>query len=291
MIRSQLTSLGVKTLCDLALKTYKRLLDNDQWPAASSIPKLQSDALPAAFQALASDPIASAAYQAMAAELKLLRTQTKIPITGSGVVSPDAEYMANVTCYNCGKKGHARGQCPNKPTWKFIAPINGAPTTITKTDKTWYWCAKCVRWTTSHSTSTHVTKVKDPADSVKAEAKLASVSEQNQEEVMSDEDDDLIYNGFGMMAHCDDSYITWTPSSNHNNQDLINDKSNQNEHHLVDMKESDILIDTTMSEHLTLDTTAKDAETTPSKVFPVPLVTSCVQPSKLTSPLAASTCH
>ena len=204
---------------------------------------------------------------------------------------PDAEYMANVTCYICGKKGHTRGQCPNKPTWKFIAPINGAPTTITNTDKTWYWCAKCVRWTTSHSTSTHVTKVKDSADSVKAEAKLASVSEQNQEEVMSDEDDDLIYNGFGMMAHCDDSYITWTPSSNHNNQDLINDKSNQNEHHLVDMKESDILIDTTMSEHLTLDTTAKDAETTPSKVFPVPLVTSCVQLSKLTNPLAASTCH
>ena len=72
MIRFQLTSLGVKALCDLALKTYKRLLENDQWPAASSIPKLQSDALPAAFQALASDPIASAAYQAMAAELKLL---------------------------------------------------------------------------------------------------------------------------------------------------------------------------------------------------------------------------
>jgi hypothetical protein len=57
------------------------------------------------------------------------------------------------------------------------------------------------------------------------------------------------------------------------------------------MKESDILIDTTMSEHLTLVSTAKDAETTPSKMLPVPLVTSCLQPSKLTSPLAASTCH
>jgi hypothetical protein len=33
MIHFQLISLGVKALCDLALKTYKRLLDNDRWPA------------------------------------------------------------------------------------------------------------------------------------------------------------------------------------------------------------------------------------------------------------------
>jgi hypothetical protein len=57
MINFQFTSPGVKALCDLALKTYKCLLDNDRWPAASSIPKLQSDVLSAAFQALASDPV------------------------------------------------------------------------------------------------------------------------------------------------------------------------------------------------------------------------------------------
>jgi hypothetical protein len=35
MIQFQWTSLGVKELCDLALKTYKCLLDNDWWPATS----------------------------------------------------------------------------------------------------------------------------------------------------------------------------------------------------------------------------------------------------------------
>ena len=41
MIRFQLTSLGVMALCDLALKTYKCLLDNGRWPAASTVPKPQ----------------------------------------------------------------------------------------------------------------------------------------------------------------------------------------------------------------------------------------------------------
>jgi Zinc knuckle len=135
MIRFQLTSLGIKVQSDLALKTHKRLLDNDQWPAASSIPKLQSDALPAAFQAFVSDPAASAAYQAMAAELNLLQMQAKIPTNRNGVVSPKAECMTNVTCYSCGQKGHRRVQCPNKPSWKFTAPVNGALTTITRKDK------------------------------------------------------------------------------------------------------------------------------------------------------------
>ena len=137
MICFQLTSLGVMALCDLALKTYKCLLDNGKWPAASTVPKLQSDSLPAAFQAFASDLAALVAYQAMADELKLLHTQVKKSITGCGVGAPDAGYISTVICYNCGKKGHIRLQCPSKPIWKFIAPLHGAPTTITNTDITW----------------------------------------------------------------------------------------------------------------------------------------------------------
>ena len=135
MICFQLTSLGVKALCDLALKTYKCLLDNGLWPAALSIPKMQPGALSAAFQDFVSDPAASAAYQVMSAELNLLQMQANIPTIGSGVVPPGAECMTNVTCYNCGQKGHTRVQCPNKPSWKFIAPVNGALITITRKDK------------------------------------------------------------------------------------------------------------------------------------------------------------
>mgnify|MGYP006149004505 CR=1 FL=1 len=51
LVKFQATPSGVKTLLDMALTQYKRLLDNGQWPPSQSVPKKQSDFLPDAFQA------------------------------------------------------------------------------------------------------------------------------------------------------------------------------------------------------------------------------------------------
>ena len=42
----QSTSLVVKSLCKLAMSSFKRLVDYDRWPPPKTVPKLQSDALP-----------------------------------------------------------------------------------------------------------------------------------------------------------------------------------------------------------------------------------------------------
>ena len=85
----QSTSLGVKSLCELAMPSVRRLVDYDRWPPLKTVPKLQSDALPNAYQA------------AVVEELKLLRRNL-----GSIKDSPD------IVCYKCGKKGLIKPNCP-----------------------------------------------------------------------------------------------------------------------------------------------------------------------------------
>ena len=45
-----------------------------------------------------------------------------------------------------------------KVNWKKIAPKSGEPETITRSNRTFYWCAKCGRgglWSGTHKTSEH----------------------------------------------------------------------------------------------------------------------------------------
>ena len=152
----QSTSLVVKSLCKLAMSSFKRLVDYDRWPPLKTVPKLQSDALPNAYQA------------AVVEELKLLRRNL-----GSIKDSPD------IFCHKCGKKGHIKPNFPendmpggefkkkdsgpermnSKRFWKDIPPTDGSLNTINRDGKTWHWCAKCRggdgRWSTTHSTATH----------------------------------------------------------------------------------------------------------------------------------------
>jgi len=61
-----------------------------------------------------------------------------------------------------GGRGGGRGRgrsnsrrAPGPDSWKSKPPAPGAPTTQSVNGKTFYWCSKCNRWSTTHSTATH----------------------------------------------------------------------------------------------------------------------------------------
>ena len=84
--------------------------------------------------------------------------------------------MANITCFNCGQKGHVANKCthgsnipaatppgtgggtPAGRAWMRVQPPTGTPETKVVNGKTWHWCEQCNRWSTTHSTSTHRSK-------------------------------------------------------------------------------------------------------------------------------------
>ena len=57
-----------------------------------------------------------------------------------------------------GDKTKAKSDDDAPMHWKKVPPAAGQPETMKKSDRTWYWCGKCKRWTNTHSTSQHVKK-------------------------------------------------------------------------------------------------------------------------------------
>ena len=97
-------------------------------------------------------------------------------------------------CHKCGKSGHWARSCPSRSTstvattrtsnrtpnnrngnstpWTKVPPTSGQPQSKSMHGKTFYWCATCKRWTTSHKTSEH----KSNADTTTSPATQSNIS-------------------------------------------------------------------------------------------------------------------
>ena len=145
--------LTYQDICRHAEDTYRTLFDRKEWPPAKNV--RDSNAPPSSFGNLAVEigtPITRAEV------LTLIQSNVK------GDSKPG-------NCHKCGKAGHWANECPdnstqdnrNRPSrrppqvtsWRTTPPPSGSPTTKKHNDKTFNWCQKCTRWTTTHTTSTH----------------------------------------------------------------------------------------------------------------------------------------
>ena len=220
LVKFQATPSGVKTLLDMALTQYKRLIDNGRWPPSQTVPKKQSDSLPDAFQAT----VFPTAFQAVADELKAIRKDFETKPSGAG------QDLSKTTCYKCGKIGHLRPNCPDKTTtypensWQNVPPTDGK-FSMTKDGRQWHWCNKCRGgegcWSTTHGTETH--KGSPKTVTFTAVANLAGVAEESPAE-----DGVLMYNPAGFVASCYDHDFDWSsiepPDLTHHHLSLEKDE-------------------------------------------------------------------
>ena len=165
MVDNKLTNLDI---CRHAEDTYRLLYDRKEWPPARNV--RDSKAPPAAFAVECDTPLTrTEVWNLIQSSRTMTRTNAK---PGS--------------CHKCGKPGHWANECPSSTgsdgnvnnrrpahnqssrpprgngnagqahkSWKSTPPASGSPTTKKHNDKTFNWCSKCNRWTTTHTTATH----------------------------------------------------------------------------------------------------------------------------------------
>ncbi len=167
--------LDVRTVLKKAKEEYRKLLDDDKWPAAAH----------------ARDSKAMNRLQGSVNAANSARGNKKCVNALDRSDAPQVRDKSNDCCNNCGELGHWANECPNraggrapfnspmrkgqrkggnKPSRNFAKnnrgkrskfPPPGQGDSEVRTDNSgtkWYWCAKCRRWTKTHSTATHQSK-------------------------------------------------------------------------------------------------------------------------------------
>ena len=156
--------LSYKDVCFAAVKEYKTLCDDNMWEP-KKLPK---------------DRQAPATGAANLAEItRAFNLIANMPSQGGsqgnkegarGNPKRNKGTKGGPLCYNCGKAGHVKKDCPepsktpqerktirhqNMAAWKKKAPAVGESHTKVVDGKTYHWCKKCENWTPTHNTEQH----------------------------------------------------------------------------------------------------------------------------------------
>jgi hypothetical protein len=182
MVTEKLT---YQDVCRQAEDAYRLQYDRKEWPPAS---QATDTCVPSAMFGNVALPQGSAITRAEV--LNLIQSQT-----------PRQETPKKGNCHNCHKPGHWSNKCPGKnkngrknvsgngtpnnttgahktQSWRTVPPPPGTAMSKKVKDKTFNWCEKCRRWTTTHTTATHTGQRRNNASAPapSAQAKLSAFS-------------------------------------------------------------------------------------------------------------------
>ena len=154
---------------------YRSMKEANKWGPAKTP---DSKTVPKAFVSVASSEGDQQITSEDAKQLLVL-----LQNAGVGNNGTKQKFGKGFTCFGCGAKGFTKRTCPtcsrqsdksngrggggNRNSgasqgtggnWKTKAPASGEPETKEVKGRTFRWCAKCRRWSTTHCTATHVTK-------------------------------------------------------------------------------------------------------------------------------------
>lgn len=108
----------------------------------------------------------AAALKSMKAEIKSLKSKFGGSTDAKNPLTTPKEKKAGGTgkssSNSSGGDGGKKGEGSTETRWTRIAPKDSEPTTISKYGKSFYWCAKCKRWTQTHGTDQHKSKEEKP---------------------------------------------------------------------------------------------------------------------------------
>lgn len=152
--------LDFRTVCNTAADTYRTLLDNNAWGPAK-LPGHSGRAIHIAEHDLTVQDIAHEVLNLVQSKYDASRTKKTIECFecgGNHLVRDCPVSKKKNDSRNDKRKLSNRRKKDEKKAWQRTPPKDGEPTTKEVKGKTFNYCQKCRRWTTTHSTNTHVSK-------------------------------------------------------------------------------------------------------------------------------------